>query len=165
MNIFALDDDPERAARAHCDRHTYSMFKEACQLLATAHAVLDGAQPPIKPTHPNHPVARWVRATSRNFIWTATLAFYLSDEYTRRYGRAHEYEGTSGEGSVRYEVSALPTRILQGPRTPFARAMPADVVRPDPVESYRNFYVVSKARFARWERGTPPPDWWPGGLS
>ena len=37
MNIFVLDLDPKKAARAHGDKHVVKMILEACQLLYTAH--------------------------------------------------------------------------------------------------------------------------------
>jgi hypothetical protein len=28
------------------------------------------------------------------------------------------------------------------------------------VEAYRAYYKGEKAKFAKWERGTPAPEWW-----
>ena len=40
MNIFLLDLDPIKAAQAHADKHVVKMLLEACQLLYTAHWVI-----------------------------------------------------------------------------------------------------------------------------
>ena len=42
MNIFVLDDQPEIAAQMMCDKHVVKMILESCQLMSTAHHVLDG---------------------------------------------------------------------------------------------------------------------------
>ena len=42
MNIFVLDNDAASSARMMCDKHVVKMIVESCQLLSTAHHVLDG---------------------------------------------------------------------------------------------------------------------------
>lgn len=44
MNIFALDDDPFRAAEGHLDKHVVKMIIEYAQLMSTAHRLLDGQE-------------------------------------------------------------------------------------------------------------------------
>lgn len=41
MNIFLLDRNPVKAAQAHGDKHVVKMLLEACQLLYTAHWVIE----------------------------------------------------------------------------------------------------------------------------
>ena len=42
MNIFVLAEDAAESARMMCDKHVIKMILESCQLLSTAHHVLDG---------------------------------------------------------------------------------------------------------------------------
>lgn len=42
MNIFYLDEDPARCARFLVDKHVVKMPLESCQMLSTAHRLLDG---------------------------------------------------------------------------------------------------------------------------
>jgi hypothetical protein len=42
MNIFWLSRKESECASWHCDRHVVKMILESCQLLSTAHRVLDG---------------------------------------------------------------------------------------------------------------------------
>ena len=35
MNIFVLDDDIEKCARYHCDKHVVKMILESAQMLST----------------------------------------------------------------------------------------------------------------------------------
>lgn len=44
MNIFMVDDCPVKAAQSLVDKHVIKMVLESCQLLSTAHRVLDGVQ-------------------------------------------------------------------------------------------------------------------------
>ena len=42
MNIFAVHDNPIISAQQLCDKHVVKMIVESCQLLSTAHRLLDG---------------------------------------------------------------------------------------------------------------------------
>lgn len=42
MNIFWLSQKESECAKWHCDKHVVKMILESCQLLSTAHRVLDG---------------------------------------------------------------------------------------------------------------------------
>ena len=44
MNIFVLDKSPVQSAIYMCDKHIVKMIVESCQLLSTAHRVLDGTK-------------------------------------------------------------------------------------------------------------------------
>tara|TARA_A100001515_G_C4405381_1_gene155236 strand:- start:239 stop:439 length:201 start_codon:yes stop_codon:yes gene_type:complete len=46
------------------------------------------------------------------------------------------------------------------PQTPFAQAMPDEYRDDDVVKAYRAYY--HSKTFAKWEKGTPAPDWWRG---
>lgn len=99
MNIFFLDRCATQAASLQCDKHVVKMLLESTQLLYTAHHLCgdvgDWAADDLKvykPTHANHPVARWVRASSCNYRWLLAHAKALANEYTRRYGRVHACE-------------------------------------------------------------------------
>ena len=44
MNIFYLNNSPKTCAMFHTNKHIVSQLKETCQLLSTAHRVLDGKE-------------------------------------------------------------------------------------------------------------------------
>jgi hypothetical protein len=44
--------------------------------------------------------------------------------------------------------------------TPFAQAMPDEYRDDDAVKAYQAYY--HSKQFAKWEKGTPAPDWWRG---
>ena len=112
MNIFYLHPDPKTCAEYHVDKHCVKMILETCQLLSTAHRVLDGVETMAKSktgrnvkrwvlpdnretivysaTHMNHPSAVWCRQNRDNYYWLWCLLKSLCDEYTYRYGKIHK---------------------------------------------------------------------------
>ena len=53
-------------------------------------------------------------------------------------------------------IALIPT----GDPTPFAQAMPDEYRDDDAVKAYQAYY--HSKQFAKWEKGTPAPDWWRG---
>jgi hypothetical protein len=93
-----------------------------------------------KPSHINHPCAKWARETIGNYKWLATLGLELAVEYTYRYNKQH-----SCEGHIVWLYQNLPENIYCPFRTRFAIAMDSQYkVSEDPVECYRNYYKTSK---------------------
>ncbi len=178
MNIFVLDLDPVVAARMHCDKHIPKMCVEAAQMMASAlrrHGATDEQMPltksgtPYKGGYKHHPCTVWAGDCRANFKWLARHARSLLREYNKRFGnKIHACHGPI------YAMSVMKDMISEGELTPFALAMP-DEYRPKhqfkgndvkvthsnrPVEAYRRYY--HSKQFAKWEKGTPAPDWWQG---
>lgn len=103
-------------------------------------------------THHNHPCAIWARETSWNYSWLFSLFQELCLEYSKRYGKIHKTYSTIGKF-----LSIRPKNIKDGILTAFAQAMPEEFkVTNDPVMAYQNYYLGSKASFAKWtNRETP----------
>lgn len=176
MNIFYLHHDPKLAAQMHVDKHCVKMILETCQLLSTAHRVLDGyqltqknsnnrtvkrwiLQDPLKEsllykaTHINHPSAIWCRQSSKNYRWLHNLLVELIVEYNYRYGKTHKCQGI---GLVD-ELSLLPKNIPIGPFTEPTPAMPDQYKVPgNSVQSYRNYYNGEKQRMFSWKKRDVP---------
>jgi len=154
LNIFALDDAPDKAAQDHCDKHVVKMILESAQMMSTAISI-GGGQAPYKSTHANHPCSIWTRQTKGNYLWLLEHHVELLNEYKLRYGnKTHKTEQhllVLSEG-----VSCIP----DGERTPFAQAMPEHIrIKDDPVQAYRNYYMQEKSSFAVWKNGKMPI-WW-----
>lgn len=172
MNIFVLDKDPSIAAEMMCDKHVVKMILESCQLLSTAHHVLDGQETVVdtgkrkfktfvcpvkdicKATMINHPCTIWTRASRRNYAWLWEHATALCGEYTDRYGKIHAMEKM-----LMGPLNNIPVNINTNGLTPFAQAMPEQYRHTDAVVAYRNYYLGEKARFAKWRNGNVPR-WW-----
>ena len=171
MNIFYLSHDVKECAQMHLDKHVVKMILEYCQLLSTAHRLIDGEMVigltktgrKVKrwklsdsretllysATHINHPSAVWVRQSDSNYQWLAALNDELCKEYTFRYGKIHKCES---DGLVKYLLTHRPFNINQSEFTEPTPAMPDDVkVLGDSLKSYRNYYIKHKTHIASWK--------------
>jgi len=167
MNIFVLDIDPRTAARYHNDRHCVKMILETAQLLCTAHVILDGEQYArkqlrnlvLRPTHVNHPCAKWVREACLNYKWLHELGLCLIGEYRARYQKEHAYV------ELMDALSKMPLNLEHlAMRTPFPQCMPDAYKRgssaEEAVEAYRDYYCYEKQHIATWKAPATVPTWW-----
>ena len=149
MNIFWLDYDLEKNVSYYCDQHVVKMMVEYAQLLSTA-CRLSGLDCGYKITHVNHPCSLWVRESLMNWKSLREMAYCLSDEFYYRYSNAHKSFFVIRD----LEVPDLPNKDLTQP----LQCMPSMYKGYDLVTAYRNYYIVDKARFARWSK-RPVPSW------
>ena len=67
MNIFYLDECPDKAARLQYNKHVVKMILESAQMLCVAHHVYGNSNDvPYKEVHLNHPSTRWTRLCRAN---------------------------------------------------------------------------------------------------
>jgi hypothetical protein len=167
MNIFVLDLDPAVAARMHCDKHIPKMCVEAAQMMASAlrrHGATDEQMPltkkgtPYKGGYHHHPCTVWAGDSRANFMWLAQHARELLYEYVERFCVLNNK--THACYDPIYAMSGMTDMIPEGKLTPFAQAMPDEYRDDDVVKAYRRYY--HSKQFAKWEKGTPAPDWWRG---
>jgi hypothetical protein len=150
------------------------MILETCQLLSTAHRILDGIQIEGKTktgrsikrwqlsddrdsiiytaTHTNHPSAVWARQNKMNYYWLSLLLKSLCKEYTYRYGRIH------ATARLVDALNTPPTHIPKGVGfTEPTPAMPEEFrVKNNSIQSYINYYVGAKKHLANWKKRTIP---------
>lgn len=159
MNIFFLHSTPRLAASNHADIHVGKMLLESCQLLATAHHFYgEGDNVTYKPTHMNHPCAKWVRESALNYGYVADLAEALGREFYFRFRKTH-----ASQEVLRRELSNAPQAMKNLPFkfTPPPLAMPDEFKQDDYVEAYRNYYA-SKADSMpmKWEQKEDNAPFW-----
>lgn len=156
MNIFYLSNDPIESARFHVDRHVVKMILESAQLLSTAHYVLDGPKFGLyKPTHKNHPCAKWVRDTIYNYCWLYDLFCALCDEYEFRYNKIHK------TSKLKNVLKYPPKALIESGKiylTPPAQAMPFEYQNSNPIIAYRNYYRYGKKHLHKYTK-REIPDW------
>lgn len=161
MNIFVLEKEPHLAAQYHCDSHVGKMLIESCQMLCTAHRILDNNDDPglYKLTHQNHPCSKWVRESVDNYIWLLQLAQALADEF---YFRRNKYHLTERKMLLAYQFDLYETP-KNIPRdvglTPFAQAMPDEYKNENAVVAYRKYYRHAKSDILRYNWGREAPAW------
>ena len=176
MNIFYLHRNPKECAEYHCDKHAVKMIIEYAQLMSTAHRILDGIEYIDKSSgrrikrwkldddreeivyrasHINHPSAIWVRQNNLHYDWLYNMWTELLNEYSRRYQKIHK------TGNLTKALSITPKNIPNNlPWQDPPPAMPEECkVKGNSIESYRNYYVMKKYTFARWNY-TQVPDWY-----
>ena len=184
MNIFVLDANPITAARMMCDKHIPKMVVESAQMMASVvlrwgatveQMPLTKNGTPYRGGHPNHPCTVWAGDSFGNFSWLNDHAIALCVEYTSRFGKTH---ACTDPISQLWSLGIKVKRSTGMAMTPFALAMPQEY-RPcagamehdgrmvgiithararDAVQAYRAYYHTKD--FAKWEKGTPAPDWW-----
>lgn len=158
MNLFILDRDPEIAASFYCDKHVLKIIVEACQMLSNAYPKRIA---PYKHSHMNHPMAKWVRETSANYMWTIKHALALCREYTKRYNKVHACEPVILWCAFNRQRIHTPLYFIpEGKLTDYPRCFgdykSCIPVTNDIVEDYRNYYKIAKSHFARWKYNGAP---------
>ena len=75
MNIFILHEDIKICDQQQCDKHVVKMITEHNQLLSTSVHILgiQTNQHVYKKSHVNHPCAKWVRYSRKNFQYLVDL--------------------------------------------------------------------------------------------
>jgi hypothetical protein len=169
MNIFFLDFNAKMCAQYHNDKHVVKMILETCQLLSTAHRVIDGVlltgisdsgrkttswilpdgrnDVLYKATHLNHPSAIWVRQSKENYLWLHSLLCELSQEYTYRYGKVHKCEQIGLIDALGKFPNNLKTRGFTEPTPAMDKSY---IIENDSIASYRNYYQNAKQHLASW---------------
>ena len=174
MNIFYLDTDVYKNVKYHVDKHVVNMPVEYCQMLSTAHRVLDGKEIVFKSetgrkktewnlenkilnselykaTHINHPCGVWVRQSSENYRYLLSLLCNLLYEYSLRYNKIHACEMKIVHLINPPENIVTNLEFFDPPK-----CMPEDCHVDSVVESYRNFYKKYKSHILKWKHGNIP---------
>ena len=95
-------------------------------------------------------MSRWVRQPSGNYEWTAKHAMELCIEYTKRYDKIHATQHITN-----WLKNNNPFKTKEG-QTPFIQAMPEEVKSDDPIQAYRNYYLVYKRHLVKYRLGNAP---------
>lgn len=150
MNIFVLDQDVEKCAEYHCDKHVVKMILEYAQMLSSAVRITTELDVGYKITHKNHPCSIWARTSLSNWRWLKELARAVNEEYKFRYGKEVNHKSFD-------VIEALPEPDIEDiGLTEFPQTMPDYCKLDNPINSYRNFYMKEKHPFASWKkRGVP----------
>jgi hypothetical protein len=183
MNIFALSENPVKAARQMIDKHIVKMPTESCQMLHTNalyfhYVSIYGVEPTLaelkkfhthinsklmKPAMLNHPSTIWARENPHNADWLMQHALALCEEYTHRYKKTHGAyarilqtweDNFMGEGCWK-KASPVSIAMADEYRLPEEKHTWDFVIR-----SYRHYYREGKWSFAYWLR-RDNPDWFP----
>ena len=147
MNIFHLDKDPKICAEYHCDKHVVKMILETAQMLSTAYRKKFGNNDDLyKTAYPKHPMTIWVGDSGDNFFWSVQLLDQLLYQYTVRYKKVHKTIKISNLLHSKHKLwHTWKTKFTRPPL-----CMPDEYKSDDYIQSYRNYYIGDKKRFARY---------------
>jgi len=150
MNIFYLDENPNKAAKAQYNKHVVKMILESAQMLCTAHHHYGNDSVPYKKAHYNHPSTMWVRQNSKHYRWLFHHMLALGDEYTKRYGKKHlSIDKCFGP------LSFLPPNIPRDEKFKQPpQCMPDEYKAKCSVEAYWNYYIGEKNTVANPNKET-----------
>ena len=150
MNIFVLDEDKQKCAEYHCDKHVVKMIIEYAQMLSTTVRLTTDNDVGYRITHKNHPCTIWVRKSMTNWLWLRDLAKYLNDEYKFRYDKDVNHKSFD-------MIQSLPTPNIEDiGLTEFPMAMPEHCKIGSVVESYRYLYNNDKRSFVTYKKRKQP---------
>ena len=161
MNRFLIESTPQTIPKSLCDQHVVKMPLEEAQMLCTAlwyHAPKFAEERGLyKPVHQKHPCTLWVMESRANYNFAYTLYLHMCFEYWSRFHRRHgviKHFQSLGDGK-----EFIPKgKITRHPQC-FSGL---DELKTDefyPLKAYRQFYIVDKARFARYNNGRDKPSW------
>ena len=141
MNIFYLDECPDKAARLQYNKHVVKMILESAQMLCVAHHVYGNSNDvPYKEVHLNHPSTRWTRLCRANYMWLYNHMIALGNEYTKRYGKTH-----LTITKCKDFLAKPPQNLPGGEFTQPPQAMPDIFKRDCAIHAYWLYYVYDKA--------------------
>ena len=175
MNIFVLNEDPEKAARDMCNKHIVKMLIESTQIMCTVFRLsmedrwsLSAKNINLYPrlykaTHINHPAVKWVNSSVHNTDWMWQHLLATENEYNFRYNKS--YEKQYKVWPVIRELEQVRWNIWKNfgdwrQHTSFVQCMPDQYKTQDAVAAYRAFYHGEKAKFAKWKPHADEPIWW-----
>ena len=160
MNIFFLHRDPQWAANALCDKHVPKMLLESAQMLSTAvHQHQSEFQKKLcdeekkvtpnslyKSAYPNHPMTKWVGFNRDCFRWALENAVFISQEYCKRFKKLHKSSAVINTIYDNNYIDDIPDGFFKEP----PQCMPDEYKCDDYIQSYKNYYVGEKKRFAKY---------------
>ena len=159
MQLFILDEVPERAAKMLCDSHLRKMCMETSQILSSVLHRQGRAIPERLPKfyNLNHPVIRAVDSPEK-VCWVIRYNMALHREYFHRFGKRHAYFLFCRIYRKCFSCHAIP---LKKEDLIFARTFKGIEIRePDIVSAYREYYRFKKKQLRHWKyTRTPEPDW------
>lgn len=150
MNVFVLDEDMKKSAEYTCDKHVVKMITEHVELLCSAYFFTDqSGLSPYYLCNANHPIAKWVRYSLKNWLWLRDYTLVLYDEYKYRY---NDREHKAGEICRKLTVPDLEDKGL----TKMPCAMPDEYKTDSVVQSYRDYYIGEKQHIIKYTKRNVP---------
>jgi len=153
MNLFFLDENPDKCAEYHVDKHCIKQILEATQVLCS---VYPQGTAPYRRTHYNHPCSIWSRTNLSNYKKTITYARALCKEYTYRYGKTHK--SSLVLNWIENNMPKLPEGDSTEPPRCFGALKDTIKTTNSVYNDYRLYYKLGKSNLFSW-KNRRKPDW------
>ncbi|NBO22875.1 hypothetical protein EBU94_06025 [bacterium] len=162
MNLFILDENPQKAARYHVDRHVVKMPTETAQMISFIYhdtEFWDDKIPDFmmgfSKTHYKHPCSIWMRESLENFLYACQLGMELYKEYQFRYNQPEKHLRAR---QIFEFALQTPPKLPKLGLTPFAQAMDEQYIKFScPIQNYREYYREGKKHLHSWKNRAIPP--------
>jgi hypothetical protein len=123
------------------------MILETGQMLSTAYRKnFDDGEELYKTAYPHHPMTIWVGSSGTNFYWSIQLLDQLLYQYTMRYKKVHKTMRISSLFHSKYKL----WHNWETEFTPPPLCMPDEYKCDNYIQSYKDYYVGEKKRFAKY---------------
>lgn len=138
MNVFVLDESPQKASIYHIDKHVVKQILESAQMLSTAVRLNNAGDHPVyKIAYAKHPCTIKCTTNRANYRWVLDLMICLSKEFEHRFEKTHK-----SSKLIEY-LSEMTCTIPEGV-IEYAQAMPDEHKNNCAVTAYRNYYRSCK---------------------
>lgn len=153
------------------------MIGEYCQILSTAHRILDGQERVktdnkgretlvwelpneldeilMQVSEPNQPINQWVRQSIANYQWAFLLLNEICNEFEIRNGKTHILVREGLVGALANPPQNIPNGDFTEPPQTISDKYK---IEGDTITAYRNFYKSKGEKLLKW-RKTKAPDW------
>lgn len=171
MQLFWLDEDLGKCARAYHDKHVNKIITEAAQMLH--HAFRErGVEHELlyESTHTSHPMTKWVNESEVNMNKTFSLMTALNSEAMARFDWNGDQLAVKKTRKILKDNPSMNMSMSSGQlfeeasEPPFCADERYRVESPlynsNLVASYRNYYLAEKIQGQKWSRLLDDlPDW------
>ena len=160
MNIFVLHKNPRLCAQYHCDKHVLKQIPDIAKILCTVMRE-NGIPYGYTSGNKNHPCVRWVAEADSNFVWLRELGLELCKEYGYRYEKGaadHASEGIIRNAYLKSleSMSKLKKASNLEEITLPPLCIPDYLKLDDPIQAYRQYYLVEKADLLSYTKRNVP---------
>lgn len=160
MNIFLLDEHPQRNARYLANKHLGKQLYDIMRVLAST----SDPRYTLSVPKTNGIFVEWANVCEANRIFLLQLAREICWEYRRRLGHFPHQMPKLDKIPSCYWLNPL-SQVALSDFSTYPQLVPAQYKHPsDPVLAYRLFYVIAKRKMLDWpylNEIQQSPYWWP----
>ena len=168
LNFFYLDEDNEKCAEYHGNKHLTKMQVEYAQIGSTVFRAVSKGEVPegiYKSTHVKHPVVLWAQKSRANVMRIIDVGIALEKERLKRKKVGNKTNWVERHASQNVlellkEIMPGPEHFEEGDKWSEPPQCVPDFIRnlnTDVIDAYRLTYAGPKSGFLKWDYAEVPP--------